>query len=68
AALSKSGEVLGMIETRNTMLASAEPSLPPVRLIPADTIRDFMTRNGIPQPVGGGDVRASVVRIICVRK
>ena len=67
AALDKSGQVVGMMETRNMMLASAEPSLPPVRLVPADAIRAFLARNNVAAPAAAGDARASVVRIICVR-
>ena len=42
AALDGKGRVLGMMETRNAQLASAEAGLPPVRLIPAAAIRDFL--------------------------
>lgn len=68
AALDAQGQFLGMMEMRNFVLASMEPAAPPVRLITAGTIRDFLaTQNVTPAPPGG-DARASVVRIICVRK
>jgi hypothetical protein len=69
AALDDKGQFLGMMETRNFMLASAEPALPPVRLIPAAAIRDFLDRQHVPlAQVKGADARAAAVRIICVRK
>ena len=69
AALDAQGQFVGMMETRNTMLASAEPSLPPVRLIGAAAIRDFLDRQHVPvAQTKGGDARAAAVRIICVRK
>jgi hypothetical protein len=49
-------------------LASAEPTLPPVRLIGAAAIRDFLDQQHVPPAQSGGDARAAAVRIICVRK
>ena len=43
AALDAQGQVLGMMEMRNFVLASTEPAAPPVRLITAETIRAFLT-------------------------
>lgn len=69
AALDASGQFLGMTEMRNAVLASASPAPPPVRLIPARTIRAFLeARDVASAPARGADARASVVRIICVRK
>lgn len=70
AALDTQGRVLGMMETRNAVIASAEPSVPPVRLIGAGAIRDFLASNNVPLAPAdsGADAKASVVRIICVRK
>src|SRR6185312_2859148 len=42
AALDASGKFLGMAEMRNAVLASAGPAPPPLRLIPAPTIRAFL--------------------------
>ncbi len=69
AALDAKGQFVGIMETRNFMLASAEPTLPPVRLISTAAIRDFLDRQHVPlaQAVGS-DARAAAVRIICVRK
>jgi Trypsin-like peptidase domain len=69
AALDAKGQFLGIMETRNFVLASAEPSLPPVRLISAAAIRDFLDKNHVPLAQGlGGDAHAAAVRVICVRK
>ena len=69
AALDAKGQFVGIMETRNFTLASAEPTLPPVRLIGAAAIRDFLDRQRVPlAPAGSADARAAVVRIICVRK
>jgi len=69
AALDAQGRVLGMVDMHNAVLASAEPSSAPVRLVAATTIREFLSRH---QPsltsVRGGDVRDSIVRVVCVRK
>ncbi len=67
AALDDKGRVLGMMETRNAQLASAEGSLPPVRLVPAAAISDFLARYNVAAATGTGDARAAVVRVICVR-
>jgi len=37
-------------------------------LIPADTVREFLKANGVNAADGSSDARASVVRVICVRK
>ncbi len=69
AALDAQSRVLGMIEMRNAILASAEPSAPPVRLVTADTIRGFLDAHNVAAaPTQVGDAKASVVRMICVRK
>jgi hypothetical protein len=68
AALDAKGLVLGMMETRNMQLASADVALPPVRLVPAPAIRSFLAAHNIAAPPAEGDARAAVVRIICVRK
>jgi hypothetical protein len=67
AALDDKGRVLGMMETRNPQLASAEGSLPPVRLVPAAAISDFLARYNVAAATSTADARAAVVRVICVR-
>ena len=68
AALDGKGQFVGIMATRNFALASAEPTLPPVRLIGAAAIHDFLDKQHVPLAPAGSDARAAAVRIICVRK
>jgi hypothetical protein len=69
AALDGQGRFLGMMEMRNAVLASAEAAAPPVRLVTAETIRGFLSGHQVAgADTQTGDAKASVVRIICVRK
>jgi len=69
AALDAQGQLLGMMEMGGTMLASIEATVPPVRLVPAATIRSFLSRHHVAAATAQStDAKASVVRIICVRK
>jgi hypothetical protein len=69
AALDAQGHVLGMMAMRNAVVASTEVAAPPVRLVDAGAIREFLTENDVsPVATPTGDAKASVVRIICVRK
>ncbi|HEX3439471.1 MAG TPA: peptidoglycan-binding protein [Pseudolabrys sp.] len=69
AALDAQGHVLGMTAMRNAVVASTEATAPPVRLVGAGAIRDFLSANNVaPAQTQVGDAKASVVRIICVRK
>jgi hypothetical protein len=69
AALDEQGRFLGMIEIGTAVLASIEPAAPPVRLVTAETIRGFLAAHQVtPAAAPSGDARASVVRVICVRK
>ena len=69
AALDGQGRFLGMMEMRNAVLASAEPAAPPVHLVTTETIRGFLSRHHVAgAETQSGDAKASVVRMICVRK
>ena len=69
AALDAQGQFLGMMEMGNAVLASIEAAAPPVRLVSAETIRDFLAAHHVPTAqTQAADAKASVVRIICVRK
>jgi hypothetical protein len=68
AALDPQGQFLGMMEMRSFVLASTEPAAPPVRLVPAETIRNFLVAHNVAPTPAGGDPEAAVVRIICVRQ
>ena len=69
AALDAQGQFLGMMEMGNPVLASVEASAPPVRLVSAETIRGFLAAHHVQSAAAPtADAKASVVRIICVRK
>jgi hypothetical protein len=69
AALGAQGQFLGMMEMGQAVLASVEAAAPPVRLVSAETIRGFLATHRVETaPAPSGDAKASVVRIICVRK
>ncbi|HVZ51467.1 MAG TPA: serine protease [Pseudolabrys sp.] len=69
AALDAQGRFVGLMEMRGFVLASNEPAAPPVKLVPAVSLRDFLAAHGVPgAPNAITDAKASVVRVICVRK
>jgi len=69
AVIDAGGRFLGMAETGNAVLASTAPALPPVRLVPAQTIRAFLEARDVAATTStSADARGSVVRVICVRK
>ncbi len=69
AALDAQGQFMGIMEMGNPVLASVEASAPPVRLVSTAAIRDFLAAHHVQTAqTQAGDAKASVVRIICVRK
>ena len=69
AALDAQGRVLGMLEMRTVMLASVKPAVPPIRLVSSATLRRFLTAHHVAMAASqSGDAKASLVRVICVRK
>lgn len=69
AAIDAQGRFLGVTEMRNFVLASTEPAVPPVHLVSAETIRAFLNASNVDvASSAGSDAKASIVRIICVRK
>jgi hypothetical protein len=51
------------------MLASADATVPPVRLVSAETIRNFLAANRVAPATGdAASTRSAVVRVICVRQ
>jgi hypothetical protein len=69
AALDARGQFLGMMEMGQAVLASVEASAPPVRLVSAGTIRGFLAAHHVATATApSADAKASVVRVICVRK
>jgi hypothetical protein len=68
AAVDAQGHFAGIAEMRNTVVASNEPSVAPVRLVGAATIRDFLAAHNVTTAAAAADAKDAVVRIICVRK
>jgi hypothetical protein len=69
AALDAQGHFIGVMETRSFVLASIDPGLPPLRLVPAAIIRNFLAKHHVtPADNAKGDARAAAIRVICVRK
>ena len=69
AALDPQGRFVGLMAMQSFVLASNEPAAPPVRLVPAARVRDFLAAHDVPlAPSAKADAKASVVRVICVRK
>jgi hypothetical protein len=67
AALDGRGRVLGIMEMHGMQLASAQPAVPPMQLIPSSAIRDFLAAHKVrPSTDGGGE--SAIVRVICVRQ
>jgi hypothetical protein len=68
AALDARNRFVGIMDTRSFIVASAEPTAPPVRLVDAATIRNFLAEHHVTPAAQSGDARKAVVRVICVRK
>jgi peptidoglycan hydrolase-like protein with peptidoglycan-binding domain len=70
AAFDRDNRLRGMLQFRQQVTAEAGAAkVPAATVIPAESIRDFLTAQGVePQPGNAGDAKASVVRVICVRK
>ena len=67
AVLDNAGHVLGMVQTRNAVLASNGPPLAPVHLVTTASIRAFLKAHDV-TPATTGNARDALVRVICVRK
>lgn len=73
AALDADNRFTGMVQIKPQVLAGAEPSrlLPPATVIPADVIRSFLEAQAVhlmSGRVSAADAKASMVRVVCVRK
>jgi peptidoglycan hydrolase-like protein with peptidoglycan-binding domain len=70
AALDTDGKFAGVALLKPVVVAgppNAAPA-PQAILVPADTVREFLKANGVMAADGSSDAKASVVRVICVRK
>jgi peptidoglycan hydrolase-like protein with peptidoglycan-binding domain len=71
AALDADGKFAGLALLKPAVVAGPAAATPTAQavLVPADTVREFLKANGVDATSGGSsDAKASVVRVICVRK
>jgi peptidoglycan hydrolase-like protein with peptidoglycan-binding domain len=70
AALDSDGKFAGVALLKPVQLAGPTNGVPAAQavLATADTVRGFLKTNGVTAAGGSPDARASVVRVICVRK
>lgn len=62
------GAFAGMALLKPVVVAGPAPVAPTAALVPADAVRGFLRANKVAFSDAGGDAKASVVRVICVRK
>jgi peptidoglycan hydrolase-like protein with peptidoglycan-binding domain len=70
AAMDADGKFAGLVQLKPVLVAGPPNAAPAAQaaLVPADTVRDFLKANGVDASGGSADAKASVVRVICVRK
>jgi hypothetical protein len=70
AALDADGKFAGLALLKPAMVAGPATATPAAQavLVPADTVREFLKANGVNAAGGSTDAKATVVRVICVRK
>jgi peptidoglycan hydrolase-like protein with peptidoglycan-binding domain len=70
AAQDSEGKFAGIALLKPVMVAGPPNAAPAAQaaLVPADTVHKFLKANGVNRSDGSSDARASVVRVICVRK
>ena len=70
AALDSDGKFAGVALLKPTIVAGPPTATPAAQavLVPADSVREFLKANGVEAAGGSADAKASVVRVICVRK
>jgi peptidoglycan hydrolase-like protein with peptidoglycan-binding domain len=70
AALDAGGRFAGIALLKPVIVAGPPNAAPAAQaaLVPADTVREFLRANGVNAADGSSDAKASVVRVICVRK
>src|SRR5438874_1321149 len=69
-ALDGDGRFAGIALLKPVQVAGPTNGVPAAQavLVTADVVRDFLKANGVSAAGGSGDAKASVVRVICVRK
>jgi peptidoglycan hydrolase-like protein with peptidoglycan-binding domain len=70
AAHDSDGKFAGIALLKPVVVAGPPNATPAAQagLVPADTMRDFLKAHGVNPSGGSSDVKAAVVRVICVRK
>lgn len=68
AALDGDGKFAGIALLKPVVVAGPANGAAQAVLVTSDTVRDFLKTNGINGVGGSPDAKASVVRVICVRK
>jgi peptidoglycan hydrolase-like protein with peptidoglycan-binding domain len=70
AVLDGDGRFAGMAVLKPVVVAGPATGAPPAQaaLMHADVVRDFLKANGVTATGSASDAKASVVRVICVRK
>jgi peptidoglycan hydrolase-like protein with peptidoglycan-binding domain len=68
AAVDAQGRFAGMVGLKSPVVAGTGPAAVQATLVPADTVRAFLTSHGVTPSGAAGAIDQSVLRIICVRK
>jgi hypothetical protein len=70
AALDSDGKFAGVALLKPAIVAGPPNATPAAQavLVPADAVREFLKANSVDASGGSADAKASVVRVICVRK
>lgn len=70
AALDTDGKFAGLALLKPVIVAGPPNAAPAAQavLVPAEPLREFLAANGVNAAGGSADAKASVVRVICVRK
>jgi peptidoglycan hydrolase-like protein with peptidoglycan-binding domain len=70
AALDSDGKFAGIALLKSVIVAGPPNATPAAQavLVPADTVGEFLKANAVNAAGGSSDAKASVVRVICVRK
>ena len=70
AALDADGKFAGIALLKPVVVAGPPNAAPAAQatLVSADTVREFLKANAVNAPDGSSEVKASVLRVICVRK
>jgi peptidoglycan hydrolase-like protein with peptidoglycan-binding domain len=70
AGIDSDGKFAGIALLKPAVVAEPANATPTAQavLVPADTVHEFLKANGVTATGGSSDAKASVVRVICVRK